>query len=174
MADVFTRAKRSEVMAAIRAKNTRPEIIVRRLLHMMGYRFRLHISALPGQPDIVIPKIRTIVQVKGCFWHGHHCLGGRIPAGNRHYWAGKIEGNRHRDRRNERRLRAMGWRVKTIWECSIRKSSASNLFQRLDRLTSVSAKVDSRRISAHNAASIALLDKELSLIRNRKRVRRLA
>jgi DNA mismatch endonuclease (patch repair protein) len=131
VADVFSRGKRSAVMAAIRAKNTRPELVVRRLLHLMGYRFRLHVPTLPGKPDIVIPRAGTIIQVKGCFWHGHHCLKGRIPSGNRPYWASKIAGNKLRDRRNERRLRALGWRVRTIWECDIRRSSAAELHQRL-------------------------------------------
>jgi len=170
MADVFTRAKRSQVMSAIRAKNTRPEMIVRRCLHLMGYRFRLHVSDLPGRPDIVIPKIRTIVQVKGCFWHGHHCLQGRVPAGNRTYWSGKIEGNRLRDRRNERRLRALGWRVKTIWECSIRASSAVALHEHLARLTSA-ARVPAARMKQAHKSRMASLEKELALIRNRKRVR---
>lgn len=134
MADVFTRKKRSEVMAAIRAKNTKPELVVRRLLHSMGFRFRLHVPGLPGRPDIVIPKVRTIVQVKGCFWHGHKCLRGRIPAKNRPYWGPKITGNKERDRRNEGRLRAMGWSVKTIWECRIRRSSAGELYGYLQSL----------------------------------------
>ena len=134
MTDVFTRTKRSEVMAAIRATNTKPEIIVRRMLHLMGYRFRLHDSSLPGRPDIVMRKVQTVIQVKGCFWHGHHCLQGRVPGANRPYWRAKIAGNRKRDKRNERRLRALGWRVKTIWECSIRKSSPAALYGRLKKI----------------------------------------
>jgi DNA mismatch endonuclease (patch repair protein) len=127
VADVFTREKRSEVMAAIRAKDTKPEIAVRRALYGMGLRFRLHVSALPGRPDIVMRKLMAIVQVKGCFWHGHGCLKGRVPGVNRPYWRGKIAGNKARDRRNERRLRARGWRVRTIWECRVRRSSPEDL-----------------------------------------------
>lgn len=134
MADVFTREKRSEVMAAIRAKDTKPEIAVRRALHGMGLRFRLHVSTLPGRPDIVMKKLMAVVQVKGCFWHGHRCLKGRVPGVNRRYWAGKIAGNRLRDRRNERRLRAMGWSVKTVWECRVRRSSPEALAGLLSRL----------------------------------------
>lgn len=127
MADVFTRAKRSEVMAAIRAKDTKPEIAVRRALHAMGCRFRLHAAELPGRPDIVLKKLGLIVQVKGCFWHGHRCLKGRVPRLHRRYWLEKIAGNKERDARNERKLRAMGWSVTTIWECRVRRSSPEEL-----------------------------------------------
>lgn len=131
MADVFSREKRSQVMAAIRSTDTTPEIAVRRALHAMGMRFRLHVPALPGRPDIVIKKLMAVVQVKGCFWHGHHCLKGRIPGVNRPYWREKISGNRARDKRNERRLRSMGWSVKTVWECRVRRSSAAELSEAL-------------------------------------------
>lgn len=133
VADVFTPEKRSEVMAAIRAKDTKPEMAVRRALHAMGCRFRLHVARLPGRPDIVIKKLRTVVQVKGCFWHGHRCLKGRVPDGNRRYWRAKITANKARDRRNERRLRALGWRVRTVWECLIRRSSQETLTALLRR-----------------------------------------
>jgi DNA mismatch endonuclease (patch repair protein) len=127
VADVFTRAKRSEVMAAIRAKDTKPELAVRRVLHALGLRFRLHVASLPGRPDIVLPKLRAVVQVKGCFWHGHHCLRGRVPGTNRSYWLVKLAGNQARDKRNERRLRALGWSVRTVWECRVRRSSPEKL-----------------------------------------------
>jgi len=127
VADVFTAEKRSEVMAAIRSKDTRPEIAVRQALHGIGLRFRLHAPGLPGRPDIVMKRFMAIVQVKGCFWHGHRCLKGRVPGVNRPYWRAKITGNRSRDRRNERRLRAMGWTVKTVWECRVRRSSPEEL-----------------------------------------------
>lgn len=134
MADVFTRAKRSEVMAAIRAKDTKPEIAVRRALHAMGCRFRLHAADLPGRPDIVLKKLGLIVQVKGCFWHGHRCLKGRVPGLHRRYWLEKIEGNKERDARNERKLRAMGWSVRTIWECRVRRSSPEELHASLAKV----------------------------------------
>lgn len=114
-------------MAAIRAKDTKPEIAVRRALHAMGYRFRVHSAALPGRPDIVLKRLSLIVQVKGCFWHGHRCLKGRVPGLHRRYWLEKIAGNKERDARNERKLRAMGWSVKTIWECRVRRSSPEEL-----------------------------------------------
>ncbi len=129
--DVFTPEKRSEVMALIRAKNTKPEIAVRRALHRLGYRFRLHDTNLPGRPDIVLPRHRLVIEVKGCFWHGHRCLKGRVPRSHRAYWLEKIKGNKARDKRNARRLRAMGWRVRTIWECDVRRWSPDELAARL-------------------------------------------
>ncbi|HEY8149779.1 MAG TPA: very short patch repair endonuclease [Vicinamibacteria bacterium] len=145
MADVFTPEKRSAVMAAIRAKHTKPEIAVRRALHAMGFRFRLHDSRLPGRPDIVIGRLMTIVQVKGCFWHGHRCLKGRVPGVNRSYWLVKISGNRARDARNERRLRSQGWRVRTVWECKVRRSTADELSAVLRKLLSRRAERRGRR-----------------------------
>ncbi len=145
MADVFTRAKRSEVMAAIRAKDTKPEIAVRRALHALGYRFRVHSAALPGRPDIVLKKLSLIVQVKGCFWHGHRCLKGRVPGLHRRYWLEKIAGNKERDARNERKLRAMGWSVKTIWECRVRRSSPEGLRARLLKILRRASEKGTRR-----------------------------
>lgn len=121
-------------MAAIRSKDTKPELTVRRVLHRLGYRFRLHQESLPGRPDIVLRKLGTVVQVKGCFWHGHRCLKGRVPGSNRRYWRAKIAGNQARDRRNERQLRALGWRVRTVWECFVRRASAEEIAARLVRL----------------------------------------
>jgi len=132
--DVFTPEKRSKVMALIRAKNTKPELAVRSALHRLGYRFRLHDPRLPGRPDIVLRRHRLIIEVKGCFWHGHRCLGGRVPVGNRAYWSQKINGNKIRERRNARRLRAMGWKVKAIWECEVRRQSREQLTASLRRL----------------------------------------
>jgi len=135
-------------MAAIRAKNTKPEIAVRRALHAMGFRFRLHHPGLPGRPDIVMRRLRSIVQVKGCFWHGHRCLKGRVPGVNRPYWMAKIAGNRARDARNERRLRSMGWRVRTVWECTVRRSTDDEL---LARLRAVVGRRKGRRAGASRA-----------------------
>lgn len=166
MADVFNRRKRSEVMAAIRAKNTKPEVVIRRLLHVMGFRFRIHSASLPGKPDVVIPRIRTIIQVKGCFWHGHRCLKGRVPAANRSYWVPKIAGNILRDRKNNRKLRALGWDVHTIWECDIRKSTAVDLLRKLRGLTKIPL--------PHGVSESQLrqIDIALSALRNRRRASR--
>ncbi len=132
--DVFSAEKRSEVMSLIRAKNTKPEIAVRQILHSLGYRFRLHVPTLPGRPDIVLPKHSTIIDVRGCFWHGHRCLKGRIPYGNRTYWAPKLRANQLRDRQRARQLRKMGWRVCTVWECDIRRWTHVELACRLRKL----------------------------------------
>jgi DNA mismatch endonuclease (patch repair protein) len=130
--DVFSAKKRSQVMSLIRAKDTKPEITVRRALHALGYRFRLHVSKLPGRPDIVLPKHRIVIEVRGCFWHGHRCLKGRMPHGNRAYWAPKLNANKTRDRKNARRLRDMHWKVKTIWECDLKRLTPARLAARLE------------------------------------------
>ena len=165
MVDVFGPEKRSQVMSAIRAKNTKPELIVLRIIRLMGYRSQHHVAALPGKPDIVISSIRTIVHVRGCFWHGHRCLKGRIPKANRRYWKDKILGNKRRDQQNDRRLRSAGWHVKTIWECAIRATTAADLHRRLSRLLNGHTTCDkAMRISAGALTSI---DRAIASIRAR-------
>lgn len=118
--DKLTRERRSENMRRIRSANTKPEIAVRRLVHSLGFRFRLHLRDLPGRPDIVLPKHRAIILVHGCFWHQHRrCIDGRQPQSNTSYWSSKLERNLKRDRSNARKLRRLGWRVLTIWECQL-------------------------------------------------------
>ncbi len=107
-------------MSRIRSKDTKPEMLVRRALHGLGFRFRLHVRTLPGCPDIVLPKHGTIIQVKGCFWHGHTCRDGRFPRSNSAYWTPKLLKNASRDRLNERKLRRLGWSVRSVWECRLR------------------------------------------------------
>src|SRR5437868_9355808 len=107
--DRITSAQRSLNMAKIRAKNTRPELIVRSLIHALGFRFRLHNRALPGTPDIILPKFRKIIDVRGCFWHLHRCKAGRVPATRKEYWGPKLARNRQRDRQAVRKLQALGW-----------------------------------------------------------------
>ena len=116
--DTLTKAQRSAIMSRIRGKDTQPELFVRRLVHRAGYRYRLHRRDLPGTPDLVFPSRRKVIFVHGCFWHKHPgCPANRTPASNRAYWQPKLLANRRRDRRNERQLRAAGWRVQVIWEC---------------------------------------------------------
>ena len=115
--DVFDEKTRSRIMARIKSKNTKPEIAIRSALHRAGFRFRLHAKELPGRPDIVLPKYRTIILHNGCFWHGHKCKLGRLPTSNRKFWREKIRRNRKRDAENERKLEAMGWKVVRIWTC---------------------------------------------------------
>lgn len=104
-------------MARIRSKNTAPELLVRRLLHAMGYRFRLHRSELPGKPDIVFVGRRKAIFVHGCFWHAHDCKIGRTPKTRLYFWEPKLQRNRARDLENERALQSQGWDVLTIWQC---------------------------------------------------------
>lgn len=118
MTDVHSAAQRSFNMSRIGSRNTKPELIVRSIVHRMGFRFRLHRIDLPGKPDIVLPSRRRIIFVHGCFWHLHRCRYGRVtPATNSEFWKAKRMGNAVRDRRNIRRLRAEGWKVLVVWEC---------------------------------------------------------
>jgi DNA mismatch endonuclease Vsr len=114
-ADVSSTRRRN--MAAIRGKDTKPEMLVRRMLHALGYRFRLHRRDLPGRPDIVLPGRRKAIFVHGCFWHQHGCPKSTLPQSRRQWWEAKLRGNVARDRRNEVALAAEGWEVLTVWEC---------------------------------------------------------
>ena len=110
------------MMSGIRGKDTKPELIVRRMLHRLGYRFRLHCKDLPGRPDIVLPKWRTVVFVNGCYWHGHDsCHLFRLPKSRTEFWSNKIQGNKVRDQRNYSVLNDNGWKVFIIWECAVSK-----------------------------------------------------
>jgi len=132
MSDTFTREKRSAIMRAIKSKNTQPEMIVRKLVSAMGYRYRLHRHDLPGTPDLVFVRRGKIIFVHGCFWHGHEfCKGGRIPKSNKTYWSNKINRNRERHARAVAKLRRLGWGVMTIWECQM--ASRDTLIRRLLR-----------------------------------------
>ena len=118
-------ATRLRHMRAIRKKDAKPELLVRSLLHRVGYRYRLHDKRLPGTPDIVLPSRRKAIFINGCFWHGHDCaLGVRQPQANRAYWGPKIERNRTRDRAVREALEALGWSVEVIWECETRQEQA--------------------------------------------------
>lgn len=127
MADRLTPVRRSENMRRIRSKNSKPEMHVRRLVHSMGVRYRLHRKDLKGKPDLVFASRRKVIFVHGCFWHGHvECREGRTPGSNRTYWAPKIEGNRERDARNVQTLKEQGWRVLIVWECEIESGRADS------------------------------------------------
>ena len=124
MTDQFSPALRSWIMRQVKSKNTRPERIVRSLVHKMGYRFRLHSRNLPGMPDIVFPGRRKVVFVNGCFWHSHCCKRATLPVNRREYWANKIGRTILRDRRNRRKIRSIGWNSLTIWECQLKDLSS--------------------------------------------------
>ena len=121
MADRFSTTTRSEIMSKIRSKNTVPEILVRKYLHSLGYRFRLHDKNLPGKPDIVLKKYRTAIQVRGCFWHQHGCKFSNSPKSNKAYWLPKLKKNKERDKISDRKLKKIGWRLIVLWECKLQK-----------------------------------------------------
>lgn len=120
MADIVDSATRSRMMAAIRGKDTRPEMIIRRGLHALGFRYRLHAPHLPGKPDMVFPSLGAIIFVHGCFWHGHDCPLFRWPATRVEFWRKKISATRERDEQVSEALHGTGWRVFHIWECSLK------------------------------------------------------
>lgn len=114
-------------MRAVKGADTKPEIALRKALFAKGFRYRLNVKGLPGKPDLVFPKYRAVIFVHGCFWHGHDCArGSRTPKTNRAYWTAKIARNRARDKENTKRLKALGWRVRVIWECRINKTGAAD------------------------------------------------
>lgn len=168
MADVMTTEQRSRCMAAIKGKDTMPEMIVRKYLFSRGLRFRIQVRKLPGNPDIVLPKYKTVIFVNGCFWHGHEgCRYFRLPKSNVEFWKAKIERNVARDVRNEAELKALGWRVVRVWECEIktvaeRKEYLKRLYDRIVNLvqlypnesdtdeTSIAAEPKSEHIYSRN------------------------
>jgi DNA mismatch endonuclease (patch repair protein) len=116
--DILSKEKRSWNMSRIRGKDTRPELVVRSLLHRMGYRYRLHQKNLPGKPDIVLKKYRTVIFVHGCFWHRHKgCRFAYDPKSRQEFWQNKFKENKARDRKNRLELEKFGWKVQVIWEC---------------------------------------------------------
>ncbi|SDC16112.1 very short patch repair endonuclease [Niabella drilacis] len=122
MADIWSKEKRSEVMSKIRSKDTKPEIMLRKALFALGYRYRIHNNKLPGKPDIVLPKYKTAIFVHGCFWHYHaDCREGRIPNTNSTFWKEKLLKNISRDQKHQETLAQLGWEVLVCWECEIEK-----------------------------------------------------
>ena len=119
MTDTVTPEKRSDVMSRVRSKDTKPELLIRKGLHALGFRYRLHVKNLPGKPDLVFPRYKSVIQVNGCLWHGHCCPMCRIPNSNTEYWNRKIARNIERDISNRQLLLNEGWRVMTIWGCAL-------------------------------------------------------
>jgi DNA mismatch endonuclease (patch repair protein) len=128
--DVVDPAKRSEMMAGIKSKNTKPEMLVRKFLHSEGFRYRLHSRKLPGSPDIVLPKYKKAIFVHGCFWHRHlNCKYATMPSSNVDRWRAKFQENVDRDIRTRSALEESGWKVIVVWECELRSSLANRLNQ---------------------------------------------
>lgn len=132
MTDKLTPERRSENMRNIRAKNTSPEMMVRRIVHRMGFRYRLHVPGLPGKPDLVLTRLKKIIEVRGCFWHQHEgCIDSHVPKSRMEYWRPKLTKNVERDKINQAKLIADGWKILTLWECELRDSE--EIRQRLKR-----------------------------------------
>ncbi|RJQ27687.1 DNA mismatch endonuclease Vsr [Candidatus Parcubacteria bacterium] len=122
MPDIYSKEKRSQIMARVRSSGTKPELTVRQIAHALGYRFRLHRRDLPGKPDIVFPRYRRLILVHGCFWHGHDgCTKARRPVMNSEFWDRKLSRNRKRDTENAEALRRAGWRILVVWECETKE-----------------------------------------------------
>lgn len=138
MADVHTKQQRSYNMSRIKAKDTKPELLVRRFLHAHGFRYRLHDKKLPGKPDIVLPKYKTVVFVHGCFWHGHtNCKYFKIPRTRTEWWTEKINRNKFNDRKAQRLLKKEGFQVITVWDCQLKAKSINSTFSKIISYLSV-------------------------------------
>ena len=131
MADVHTPEKRSYNMSRIRSKDTKPEEKVRKYLFAQGFRYRKNVRSLPGCPDIVLPKYKTVIFVQGCFWHMHDCGRFHWPASNQEYWEPKIKRNVERDKANQEALRKAGWKVLVVWECELKKKTFNTTMSHL-------------------------------------------
>jgi DNA mismatch endonuclease, patch repair protein len=133
VADVVSPAVRSRMMAGIRGKDTKPEIVLRRGLHGRGFRFQLHRSDLPGKPDLVFPRHRAVLFAQGCFWHGHQCRLFKWPQTRNEFWRTKIIQNCDRDKASSKKLREAGWRIGEVWECALKGRSRLDVTEVLDR-----------------------------------------
>lgn len=124
MMDNLTAAQRSKTMSRVRGKNTGPEMVVRRLIYRMGYRYRLHRADLPGKPDLVFRSLGKVIFVNGCFWHGHDCSSGKKqPKTNEGYWLPKLARNKERDKKNRTNLNELGWDILVLWECQLKDNN---------------------------------------------------
>ena len=130
--DTLSPKERSARMALVRSRDTKPEMLVRRMVHSMGFRYRLHVRGLSGTPDLVFPRLRKVIFVHGCFWHRHiGCALCRLPKSRLEFWKPKLEQNRLRDQKHQRALRRAGWRLLVVWECEITK--IANLKRKLTK-----------------------------------------
>lgn len=143
MVDIVAPEVRSRMMASIRARDTKPEMLVRRHLHGLGFRYRLSPRGMPGKPDLVLPRYRAVVFVHGCFWHGHDgCRFATVPATRTEFWTAKISANKRRDVASEEKLRALGWRVAVVWECALKSSQSGALQRAADFVVSGDVKIE--------------------------------
>lgn len=133
MADTFTQKERSNLMSRIGSKDTKPEMKIRKGLHAMGFRYSLHDKNLPGKPDMKLPKYNALIEINGCFWHGHGCTSFHLPKSREEYWHNKIKKNQKRDKENVKKLLNLGWRVLIIWGCSMRGKYSYDLIDVLEK-----------------------------------------
>lgn len=143
MVDIMTSEQRSALMSRIRSVDTKPELLVRRALHAIGYRFRTHVRGLPGRPDLVFTKRRAVIFVHGCFWHRHGCKKTYVPKVREEFWGGKFEANTSRDERNQSQLLQSGWRVLIVWECEV--ESDNTLIDRIIAFLAAAHHLTTRR-----------------------------
>ena len=130
--DIFSVTKRSEIMSKVTGKDTKPEILVRKHLFSKGFRYRKNVNDLPGKPDIVLPKYKTLIFIHGCFWHGHkNCDAAKLPASNVDYWVRKVSSNVIRDSQNMQLLKEAGWNGIVIWECELKTKNKEKRFELL-------------------------------------------
>lgn len=128
MTDIFPPEKRSEIMRKIKPTGSKQEVFIRKLVHSMGYRYRLHKKDLPGNPDLVFTKYKKVIFVHGCFWHGHEgCKRSALPTANADFWKKKLTGNAERDKSNYKRLELLGWKYMIIWQCEIKESQRKKI-----------------------------------------------
>jgi DNA mismatch endonuclease (patch repair protein) len=139
MVDTLSATRRSENMRRIRSKGTQPEMLVRHMVHAMGFRFRLHSPNLPGKPDLVFPILRKIIEVRGCFWHQHKgCIDSHVPKSKVGYWRPKLRRNVYRDKQNLNKLNILGWKVLVLWECEVKNKKAARIDARIKKFLKTS------------------------------------
>ena len=164
MADKFTPEQRHKCMSRIRSINTKPEVIMRKALFSKGFRYRKNVKKLPGTPDIVLPKYRTVIFVNGCFWHGHKgCSKYTVPKSNVEFWKAKVAHNRERDALNIQRLESIAWNVITVWECELSKA---NLPATIDR---IEVEIKTNKVKWDNYTVRRRQDRRFALEQARKR-----
>lgn len=146
MTDIVSKEVRSRMMSGIKGKNTKPELFIRRALFAVGFRYRLHDAKLAGRPDLVFPQYKTVLFINGCFWHGHQCSLFKIPTSNRDFWVNKISKNKENDLSNKEILINSGWKVVTIWECSIRGKQRLKLDELITTVSSFIKEINGEHV----------------------------
>ncbi len=154
--DKLSPEKRSWNMSRIKSQNTKPELQLRKVLHDMGFRYRLHDKKLPGSPDLVFPKYKAVIFVHGCFWHRHGCKQTTTPATRKDFWKAKFKTNTKRDKKNIQELQNAGWRVMVVWECELKNSDKNNLYETVQRFLLKKNNIETRIVSSGEVANYEL------------------